>query len=265
MISCSIIKEIFKEKEYNKPVVHHITNYVTMNDQANAVLAFGGSPIMAEAYEEIEEVISYANALVLNFGTLTNLRFKTIKKAAESADRFNIPIIVDPVGAAASHFRLNLIKEILDNYNVRIIKGNIAEIKALYGLNINKSGIDSMDQNNIDVDIYKELSTRYNSVILKTGYEDIVCYNNRLMNITGGSSLLRMISGSGCILTSIIGVCASFIEDYFCAALAGSKILKTASEKSEKRLVNKRNIGLFKVYLYDELCKITWGDLHFEA
>jgi hydroxyethylthiazole kinase len=136
-------KELLKILREKKPLVHHITNVVTVNDCANITLAIGALPVMAHALEEVEEMVSAADALVLNIGTLTNEQVEAMIKAGKAANRFKVPVILDPVGAGATKLRTQSSKKILEEVKISVIKGNSAEISILAGKGGKIRGVES--------------------------------------------------------------------------------------------------------------------------
>ena len=126
------------------PLVHHITNYVTVNDCANITLSIGASPVMADDINEVEAMTSIASSLVINIGTLNSRTVECMIKAGKKANEVGIPVILDPVGAGATPYRTKVAKTIMDNIELAVIRGNLSEIKTLYGINTKTKGVDSL-------------------------------------------------------------------------------------------------------------------------
>lgn len=176
-----------------KPLIHFITNYVSMNDVANACIAVGGRPIMAEAIEEVEDIIEKANGVVLNMGTLNQQRLKVIEEAAIIANRLNKPVLLDPVGCGASTYRLNNALNIIEKGHISILKCNAKEAKALLYKKIDHEavGVDGVLDHNIDhmqqgQALYDEFSQgRSDFVVVITGEKDIIVSKNQVQLVTG--------------------------------------------------------------------------------
>ncbi len=164
---------LIRIKEY-RPLIHHITNYVTMNDCANAVLAIGGSPIMAKDPSEVEEVAAMSRALVLNMGTPDNNNFRSMLLAGKKAKEMRIPVIFDPVGAGATSFRREICCKLLSDIKPDVIRGNISEIMYLAGKDRYSCGVDSNWDIDNAVGIVQGLAKDLNCVVAATGREDLV-------------------------------------------------------------------------------------------
>lgn len=207
-----MIDEIYNNVKEKSPLVHCITNYVTVNDCANIVLASGGSPIMADSIMEVEEITSICNALVVNIGTLNERVIESMIKAGKKANSIGNPTILDPVGIGASAFRKETTFKLLNEVDFDIISGNASEIKAIYKESGSTSGVDANkedrieeDNLNIMVEMCKDLSKRTNTIISLTGAIDIVATPDAANIIYNGNPMMSRISGTGCMLSSVIG------------------------------------------------------------
>lgn len=251
----------------NNPLIHCITNYVTVNDCANAILGIGASPLMAEDINEINEISTISKSLVINIGTLNKNQINSIKYACEKANLNKIPITIDPVGVGISNLRKNTIKELIDNYKITTIRGNMSEIKTIanlnkknYSLEANISDITTKENLNENAKIVKKLAQKLNSIIIASGPIDIISSNKTTIAIENGDKIMEKITGSGCILTSIIGSCIS-VNEPLEGSVLGSLILTIAGEKAKKE-INKFNLGTgnFRNYLIDNIYKFKEDD-----
>ncbi len=256
----SVLKEvselvgIVKEK---KPLVHHITNYVTVNDCANMVLAIGGSPVMADDLAEVEEMISFASALVINIGTLNERTIQSMITAGKKANQLGIPVILDPVGVGATTLRTETAAILLKEVRFAVVRGNMSEIKMIAGLDVQIKGVDSVANEENGVEIAKVLSAKLGTVVAITGAVDIVASQERVCTISNGDKLLADVTGTGCMSTSLIGTYTGVTKDYFLAAIAGITSMGLSGELAKKRLTEHEAIGTFKVNLFDEISKMT--------
>lgn len=236
-----------------KPVIHHITNFVSMESCANIAAAFGASPIMAFYDGEIKEVVLLAQSTVLNCGTPTQERFKAVVECGKEAVKNNIPVVFDPVGVGVSKFRYENIKNIFNNFTPNIIKGNASEIKVLSGQNINiNKGVDSVD--NIDSDVLKSavlLSRNLKTVVAVTGETDIITDGKRICRIERGSRIFSRITGAGCMTGTAIGVFSAVKNDMFLSCCYGIYAVNCAGEQAEKLLLKNEGSGTFKVKFLD--------------
>lgn len=180
----SINNSLLKVKEKN-PLIHHITNYVTVNDCANIVLAIGGSPVMADDEREVEEMVSIASSLVINIGTLNSRTVKSMLLAGKRANKLNIPVILDPVGVGATSYRTEVAKELIEEVHFSVIRGNLSEIKNIAGIKVVTKGVDTSEvgDNCLKMEEKKEisqqLSKKLDSVIAITGEVDCVSFENK--------------------------------------------------------------------------------------
>src|SRR5574344_378406 len=135
-----ILVDILKDTKEKNPLIHQITNYVTVNDCANVTLAIGASPVMADEIDEVEDFVNIASSLLLNIGTINKRVKKSIKKASSKAKSINTPVILDPVGVGASKIRTSIVKELLKESKVDVLRGNISEIKSISKISSNTKG-----------------------------------------------------------------------------------------------------------------------------
>lgn len=200
------------------PLVHNITNYVTVNDCANILLASGASPIMADDIGEVEEIQTICGALVINIGTLNARTIDAMLAAGHTATNLDHPIILDPVGAGASKLRTDTAKTLLEALEISVIRGNISELKALYAGDNHTKGVDANDIDAITEDnltesiaLAKRMALHFDAIVAITGAIDIIANGETAFIIRNGHSSMSRITGTGCMLTSLVGayVCAN--------------------------------------------------------
>jgi len=247
---------LIRIKEY-RPLIHHITNYVTMNDCANAVLAIGGSPIMAKDPSEAEEVAAMSKALVLNMGTPDNNNFRSMLLAGKKAKEMNIPVIFDPVGAGTTSFRREICCKLLSDIKPDVIRGNISEIMYLAGKDRCSCGVDS----NWDIDnaagIVQGLAKDLNCIVAATGRKDLVSDGSTTYIINNGHEMLSKITGAGCMASSLVGTFCSMTEDYLTGAVAGVMVMGISGQLANECLMPNEGIGMFKVRLFDSMYNLN--------
>lgn len=222
-----MFKEIINNVKTKSPLVHNITNYVTVNDCANILLACGASPIMADDILEVEDITSICNALVINIGTLNSRTIESMIKAGKRANKLNHPVILDPVGAGASKFRTDTTFKLLKEVQFTAIRGNISEIKTVHAGSGSTKGVDadvadSVTDGNLDEAILfaKNLSKKLNAIIAITGAIDIVSNSDKSYIIKNGHPMMSKITGTGCMLTSLIGAYCAANQDKILEATA---------------------------------------------
>ncbi len=232
----------------DKPLIHHITNFVTICDCANVVKAFGASPVMAHAREEVADMAGISSALVLNIGTLTSEIVEAMVLAGKSANGKNIPVVLDVCGAGATKFRDDKCFEILDTVRVSIIKGNSSEIARISGENVQTKGVDAVIVEKNLQDVARELAKNRNCTVVITGREDIVADERSLVQVLNGHSMMADIVGTGCMATSVIGTFAAVERNPVVGSVAGLVCYEVAAEIAAK---NASGPASFKEKLID--------------
>jgi len=246
--------EIFEKVRKDKPLVHHLTNWVTIYDCANMTRAFGALPVMAHAKEESGDMAAIASALVLNIGTLTPELIESMIVAAKSANRKGIPVVLDAVGVGATKLRDESAAKLLETVRIDIIKGNSSEIAKLAGLNVTTRGVEATS---VDSDlrvISKKLAKERNATVVITGKEDIVTDGKKTYIIRNGHELMGKVVGTGCMAASVIGAFAAVEKDYAKASAAALSVYGIAGELAAK---GARGPGSFKENLYDEVYNLN--------
>ncbi|MEG0274090.1 MAG: hydroxyethylthiazole kinase [Longicatena sp.] len=248
------------------PLVHCITNYVTVNDCANAVLAVHGSPIMADDEAEVEEITSICNALVINIGTLNKRTIASMIKAGKKANEVGHPVILDPVGAGASTLRTQTTFDLLKEVKFSIIRGNISEIKTVYAGSGSTKGVDAdvsdvVTKENLDETLAfaKELSKKTGAVIAITGAIDIICNTDKAYVIFNGHKEMSRITGTGCMLSAILGAYAGANpENLLDACACGVAHMGYSGELAQERVLQeKKGSGSLHIYIIDALSNMT--------
>jgi len=224
------IYELLKRVRENKPLIHHLTNWVTIYDCANIVKALGASPVMAHAKEEVAQMAAISSALVLNIGTLTVDFVEAMKIAARSANAKNIPVILDVCGAGATDLRDKKSFELLDEVKIDIIKGNSSEIARIAGENVLTKGVDATSVKKDMAPVAAELAKEYKCSVALTGKVDIITDGKRTYYVENGSLMLTHVVGTGCMATSVIGAFAAVEKDLAYAAASALAVFGIAAE-----------------------------------
>ena len=259
------------------PLTFCITNFVTVTDCANAALAIGASPIMSNGAEEGGEIVNIANALVINIGTLSKAQNELMRNSADQAKEINKPIIFDPVGAGVSALRNDMTKEIVENYPLALIRGNMSEIKAitqLINLNIDEDkdvagkGVDVAESDIISKDtlknnalIVKQLAKELDTVVIASGPIDIISDGELTFGLENGDEMMPLITGSGCMLTTIIG---SYVgaNEALIGGITACALMTIAGENAADYVrENDLGTGSFRTILIDNLYKLNAEEL----
>jgi hydroxyethylthiazole kinase len=244
------------------PVVHTITNWVTAGDVANALHAAGARPVMAFSPKEVAEIVAGADALVLNLGTPEPSRVRGMFLAARHANQLNRPIVFDPVGVAGSRFRTESARGLLSEIRMTIIRGNRAEIGALAEMGGQLRGIDAETGPSDLVAAARALSLKTGAVVAVTGPEDLIVRGERRVIVKNGHPIMARMTGTGCILSALIGAFASVEADPLTAATAAIAFFGVAGEKAALRA---QGPGTFRAALFDVLFELSPDELKKEA
>ena len=251
------------------PLVHCITNYVTVNDCANALLACGSSPIMSDEPEDVVDITTICGGLVLNIGTLNKQTIAGMRAAGKRASELGHPIVLDPVGAGASALRTATASEILDTMDVAVIRGNMSEIKAVAGASAATRGVD-VNPDDVVTDenlaasaaFAKELAKKTGAIIAITGAIDIVANDERAFAIRNGNAIMGKITGAGCMLSCLVGAYSvankeNMLEGVV-AAIAGEGL---CGQIAAERMTEADGNGSFRTYLLDAMYNLDAATL----
>jgi len=247
-----ILREIRKQR----PLIHHITNFVVMNSTANVTLAIGASPVMAHAHEEVEVMSGFANALNLNIGTLTPYWIDSMIMAGKTAGKRGIPIILDPVGSGATPMRTEAAKKILAEAPVTVIRGNASEIMSLFapGEEVKIRGVDSLESVDAVRDGAHRLAGTLKKVIAITGEVDFITNGEQAVEVHNGHPMFGLVTGTGCAATTAISCFCAVEQDPFVATAAALGYYGLAGEEAARI---SKGPGSFQVALYDALYNLS--------
>lgn len=280
--------ELLAQVRLRRPLVHNITNWVVTNVTANILLASGASPVMAHAKEEVEEMVSIANALVLNIGTLTPYIVDSMILAGRKANLLGIPVVFDPVGAGATSLRTNAATKILSQVKVDILRGNTSEISVVAGFGGKSRGVDSGTAAISGSELATEAAKRLGCVVAVTGKTDYVSDGANVVAVENGHELLTMVTGTGCMATSLIGAFSAVAvadgraKETQCKGVEGNKVSEAAAKidtgtgdskqkfvvaassalsffglAAERAACKAKGPGSFQVLLFDEIHAIS--------
>jgi hydroxyethylthiazole kinase len=248
MISAGATLRTMRER---KPLVHQITNYVVMNETANATLAIGALPVMAHAVEEVEEMAGLASALVLNIGTLSPHWVEAMLLAGGAASARGIPVVLDPVGAGATAYRTATARRILDVVGVTVIRGNPGEVATLVGADAEVRGVESIGAGLEAAELARTAARRLGVVASVTGAVDHVSDGHRVLAVANGHELLASVTGTGCMSSALTGCFLAAKPD---APLeAAAEALAAFGVAAEDAALGSGGPGTFHARLYDAL------------
>ncbi len=255
------IGTILQTVREKKPLVHHITNYVTVNDCANITLAIGASPIMADDIGEVKEITSISSALVLNIGTLNEWTIKSMLAAGKTANEKGIPVVFDPVGAGASALRNETVQRILQEVKISVLRGNMSEIRFAAGLQATTKGVDASEADlrsgtEQGCAIAAAAAQKYNCVAAITGATDIVADTRRTLLLGNGTKLLSGVTGTGCMCTSLVASFCGAAEDDLLSAAGGILCMSIAGELAAEK-AGETGSGSFHTAIVDAVSKMN--------
>ena len=240
-----------------KPLVHHITNYVTVNDCANICLAVGASPIMADAIEEAEDITAISSSLVINMGTLNERTVQSMIMAGSKANERGIPVIFDPVGAGASPFRNETALTLLEKIRFSVVRGNLSEIRFLADNHTGTNGVDvSAEDLHEDAEgIVKRCALKLECVVASTGKTDVVSNGRHTILIQNGHEMLAGVTGTGCMCTTLVGAFCGASDNMLVSAVGGILCMGIAGELAFEK-AGQQGFGSFRTALIDEIGKL---------
>lgn len=245
------MQDVLTSIRQSQPLIHHITNQVVINFTANGLLSFGGAPVMAIATEEVADMASAADGLLINIGTLTAEEHEAMILAGKAANEKGIPVVLDPVGVAATPYRTKVVHDILKQVKIAAIKGNAGEMAHLVDMPWETKGVDSLGDGNVD-DVAVRVAKTYKTTAVVTGKIDTVSTGKRILHNDNGHPFLERVTGAGCLLGSILMACLTTdnaIEDQVLTALTfyGLAAEYAASQPSVS------GSGTFKAHFIDAL------------
>lgn len=271
---CKTLIDIFENTKKKPQLVHNITNYVTVNDCANILLAMGSSPIMADDIAEVEEITSICSALVINIGTLNSRTIEAMIAAGKKANALGHPVILDPVGAGASALRTETTYRLLKEVKFSVIRGNISEIKTVNDGAGTTKGVDADEKDIVSaetldgaIELAKKISAKTGAVIAITGAIDIIADSERAYTVKNGHPDMSRITGTGCMLSAMTGAYAAANKEKLLEAVACSVcIMGLAGELAARRVMNNQlGTGSLRTYIIDMVSTMTADALEASA
>jgi hydroxyethylthiazole kinase len=236
-----------------KPLIHQITNYVVMNETANATLALGALPVMAHAREEVEEMVQLAGALVLNIGTLSPPWVEAMLMAGKAANAAGVPVVLDPVGAGATRYRTDTARRLLEQVQVAVLRGNQGEVATLVGVAAEVRGVESIGCGGEPAELARAAARKHGLVASVTGPVDHVSDGERVLAVANGHELLTSVTGTGCMSSAVTGCFLAVKEDTLEAAAEALAVFGVAAEDAAHAA---KGPGSFHAGLYDALAAL---------
>lgn len=253
MIEINKLARDLKLVREKSPLIHNITNYVVMNNTANAMLSIGASPVMAHSKDEVADMTAIASALVINIGTLDAEWVEAMLIAGKTALAKSIPMILDPVGAGATPYRLEVCKQLIEQCKPSIIRGNASEIMSLSSINTATKGVDSIDSSDKALNSARELAKQTGAVLVISGERDYITDGTRVETVDNGSTMMARVTGLGCTASAIVAAFAAINNNFIEASAHAMSIMGICGEIAASK--SKGN-GSLQVNFLDELYNI---------
>ena len=268
-----MFKEILENVRKTCPLIHNITNYVSINDCANILLACGASPIMADAPEEAEEITALCGGLNMNMGMLQPWKRSAMLLAGKKANELGRPVVLDPVGVGASAFRMETARELLDQIRFTVIRGNLSEIRALALGGATSRGVDAefseaLSEDTLDqtAAFARDFSAKTGAVIVMTGAIDLVADSGKACAVYNGHPMMRSVTGVGCQLSALTAAFVTANSDTVTEASAAAVCaMGLCGEKAWKRMGPEDGSGSYRVYMMDAVSRLTGEELERNA
>ena len=246
--------ELLQRIRDQHPLIHHMTNFVVMNDTANLTLGFGALPVMAHAKEEVAEMVGAAGALVLNPGTLTPEWVEAMLIAGRRANELGVPVVYDPVGVGATRLRNETGRTFLKELRLAVIRGNSGEVGALAGAGGLVKGVESVEGVADPARVARDLAGRAHSVVAITGARDILSDGKRTLGVDNGHVMQKTITGTGCMATTAVAIFCAVEKDYLTAAAAALACYGLAAQNAARV---SQGPGTFRSALLDAVYQLT--------
>ncbi|WP_375709364.1 hydroxyethylthiazole kinase [Niallia sp. NCCP-28] len=252
--------EILNRLREKNPLIHNITNVVVTNFTANGLLAIGASPVMAYAKEEVADMATVSDALVLNIGTLTKENVESMIIAGKAANKGNTPVILDPVGAGATAYRTESVQKILNEVKISLMRGNAAEVAAVSGIQAEIKGVDAVGLKEDVVAIAKAASQKVQAPVVITGKKDVIANGDTIYLVANGHPLLTKVTGAGCLLSAVLAAFIAVEKDVVKACAAGLIAYGVAAEMAAEQGGNE-GPGSFQIQLLNKLAQVNEEDI----
>ena len=263
------MREYLENVRNTVPLVHNITNYVTVNDVANVLLACGGSPIMSDEAEDVEDITSVCGGLNINIGTLHKTSIEGMFRAGKKANELGHPVLLDPVGAGASALRTNTALGLMKELKLSVIRGNISEIKTLALGSGTTKGVDAdvadaVTEESLDeaVAFVKKFAEETGTIIAVTGAIDLVSDGKTCYVIRNGRPEMGKITGTGCQLSGMMTAYLTANPEHpLDAAAAAVCVMGLAGETAWKRMEEGDGNATYRNRIIDAIYNMTGEDL----
>ena len=261
MMEKSKVYAILQRVRETNPLIHNMTNMVAANFSANGLLALGASPVMADAVEEASDMARVADAVVLNMGTLNSEKSKAMILAGKSANQHHVPVILDPVGVGAVPYRTKTAGQLIKEVKMSIIRGNAAEIANLIGQKWEIKGVNAGNSKGNMVELASHAASILNTIVVITGKDDLISDGNITYVVHNGHPYLTKVTGTGCLLSAVIGA-FSAVEDNLLEAAVSALIFYGVTAQVAAEKIDEKGPGSFQVEFINQLSLVSSSDIN---
>lgn len=255
-----VIGQTLNKVREGNPLIHNITNVVVTNFTANGLLALGASPVMAYAKQEVADMARIAGALVLNMGTLNEEEVEAMIIAGKSANEHGVPVLFDPVGTGATAYRTETAQKIVSEVEISIVRGNAAEVANVIGEEWQIKGVDAAEGSGDVVSLAQAAAKQLRTMVAITGKEDVITDGENTYLIRNGHPILTKVTGTGCLLTSVMGAFAAVEKDLLVAGASALVCYGVAAEQAAVKTLDE-GPGSFQIQFLNELSNLTADDV----
>lgn len=240
------------------PLIHNITNYVVMNNTANALLALGATPVMAHAINEVEDMMKIAAVLAINIGTLSRNWVESMQLAVWAARQLNKPMILDPVGAGATAYRTEVTRKLLSLSPPAVIRGNASEILAIGTEFSSTKGVDSTRPAEAALEGAKMISATYHCTVVVSGAKDFIVNQQQVIQCDNGHPLMAKVTGMGCTATALVAAFLAVNSEVMMAAAHGMAVMGITGEIAAERAAGP---GSLQLHFLDVLYHLSFAEI----
>lgn len=255
-----MVVQALQKVRAESPLIHNITNVVVTNFTANGLLALGASPVMAYAAEEVADMAKIAGALVLNIGTLTSTIVEAMIIAGKSANEHGVPVILDPVGAGATPYRTEAASSILKEVKISVLRGNASEIANVAGFQSKTKGVDAGNIEQSPLELAALAAKKFQTIVVITGKEDVVSDGVNTFVCRNGHPILTKVTGTGCMLSAVIGAFCAVEKDFVRASVAALVYYGVAAEMAVQKTEG-HGPGSFQIDFLNQLSLVSEKEL----
>jgi hydroxyethylthiazole kinase len=248
------VYSLYLKVQETTPLIHNITNYVVMQQTANALLAVGASPVMAHAIEEVDEMATLADALVINIGTLSTDWIASMHSAMRTANYRKIPVVFDPVGSGATRFRTEISKQVINDFSPTVIRANASEIGSLFSDGHQTRGVDNTSDSTQMLKLAQDAAKKFGFIISMSGATDYITDGESTLSISNGDKIMTQVTGMGCTASALTAALLTTNENQLICAATAMALNGIAGQIAAEKAIG---TGSFQIHFLDSLSRLN--------